>query len=325
MKMPREDRMEQRAIEARESDATVAFPRWEVPRRVRATKLPPILHSLLQNKVAALGALIVLGMIFVAIFAPLVAPHQLEGEVSVGEQLRRRLKPPAWVEGGTPEFLLGTDSLGRDILTRIIYGSRVSLTVGFTAVTLSGTIGVILGLISGYSGGLAGDFIMRIADIWLAFPFLILAILFLSVLGPGLDKLIAVLALGGWVGYARVTRGQVLAVREKEYIEAARALGVPGVRILFRHIMPNTLAPIIVISSFAVATTMLAEAALSFLGLGVKPAIPTWGSMLADGRDYLRDAWWLATFPGIAIMITVLGINLFGDWLRDYLDPRLKV
>jgi peptide/nickel transport system permease protein len=283
------------------------------------------LHSLLQNKVAALGALIVLGMIFVAIFAPLVAPHQLEGEVSVGEQLRRRLKPPAWVEGGTPEFLLGTDSLGRDILTRIIYGSRVSLTVGFTAVALSGTIGVILGLISGYSGGLAGDFIMRIADIWLAFPFLILAILFLSVLGPGLDKLIAVLALGGWVGYARVTRGQVLAVREKEYIEAARALGVPGVRILFRHIMPNTLAPIIVISSFAVATTMLAEAALSFLGLGVKPAIPTWGSMLADGRDYLRDAWWLATFPGIAIMITVLGINLFGDWLRDYLDPRLKV
>lgn len=317
--------MEQRAIEARESDATVAFPRWEIPRRARATKLPPILHSLLQNKVAALGALIVLGMIFVAIFAPLVAPHQLEGEVSVGEQLRRRLKPPAWVEGGTPEFLLGTDSLGRDILTRIIYGSRVSLTVGFTAVTLSGTIGVILGLISGYSGGLAGDFIMRIADIWLAFPFLILAILFLSVLGPGLDKLIAVLALGGWVGYARVTRGQVLAVRETEYIEAARALGVPGVRILFRHIMPNTLAPIIVISSFAVATTMLAEAALSFLGLGVKPAIPTWGSMLADGRDYLRDAWWLATFPGIAIMITVLGINLFGDWLRDYLDPRLKV
>ena len=317
--------MEQRAIEARESDATVAFPRWEIPRRARATKLPPILHSLLQNKVAALGALIVLGMIFVAIFAPFVAPHQLEGEVSVGEQLRRRLKPPAWVEGGTPEFLLGTDSLGRDILTRIIYGSRVSLTVGFTAVTLSGTIGVILGLISGYSGGLAGDFIMRIADIWLAFPFLILAILFLSVLGPGLDKLIAVLALGGWVGYARVTRGQVLAVREKEYIEAARALGVPGVRILFRHIMPNTLAPIIVISSFAVATTMLAEAALSFLGLGVKPAIPTWGSMLADGRDYLRDAWWLATFPGIAIMITVLGINLFGDWLRDYLDPRLKV
>ena len=317
--------MEQRAIEARESDATGAFPRWEIPRRARATKLSPILHSLLQNKVAALGALIVLGMIFVAIFAPLVAPHQLEGEVSVGEQLRRRLKPPAWVEGGTPEFLLGTDSLGRDILTRIIYGSRVSLTVGFTAVTLSGTIGVILGLISGYSGGLAGDFIMRIADIWLAFPFLILAILFLSVLGPGLDKLIAVLALGGWVGYARVTRGQVLAVREKEYIEAARALGVPGVRILFRHIMPNTLAPIIVISSFAVATTMLAEAALSFLGLGVKPAIPTWGSMLADGRDYLRDAWWLATFPGIAIMITVLGINLFGDWLRDYLDPRLKV
>jgi peptide/nickel transport system permease protein len=317
--------MQQRAIEARESDAAVALPQWEVTRRARATKFPPILHSLLQNKIAALGVLIVLGMIFVAIFAPFVAPHRLEGEVSVGEQLRRRLKPPVWVEGGTSEFLLGTDSLGRDILSRIIYGSRVSLTVGFAAVALSGTIGVILGLISGYSGGLVDDIIMRIADIWMAFPFLILAILFLSVLGPGLDKLIAVLALGGWVGYARVTRGQVLAVREEEYVEAAQALGVPRMRILFRHIMPNTLAPIIVISSFAVATTILAEAALSFLGLGVKPAIPTWGSMLADGRDYLRDAWWLATFPGIAIMIMVLGINLFGDWLRDYLDPRLKV
>jgi peptide/nickel transport system permease protein len=317
--------MQQRAIEAQESDVAVALPQWEGPRRARATRSLPILYSLLQNKIAALGVLIVLGMIFVAIFAPFVAPHQLSGDVSIGEQLRRRLKPPAWIEGGASEFLLGTDSLGRDILSRIIYGSRVSLTVGFMAVALSGTIGVILGLISGYFGGLADDIIMRIADIWLAFPFLILAILFLSVLGPGLEKLIAVLALGGWVGYARVTRGQVLAVREKEYVDAARVVGAPHMRILFRHIMPNTLAPVIVISSFAVATTMLAEAALSFLGLGVKPAIPTWGSMLADGRDYLRDAWWLATFPGIAIMITVLGINLFGDWLRDYLDPRLKV
>jgi peptide/nickel transport system permease protein len=314
--------MQQRAIEGRESEA---LPQWTVPRRARATRLPPILYSLLQNKIAALGVLIVLGMMSVAIFAPLIAPHELEGEVPVGEQLRRRLKPPAWVEGGTSEFLLGTDSLGRDILTRIIYGSRISLTVGFTAVALSGTMGLVLGLVSGYLGGVVDDIVMRIADIWLAFPFIILAILFLSVLGAGLDKLIAVLALGGWVGYARVTRAQVLAVREKEYIEAAQALGIPGRRILFRHIMPNTLAPIIVISSFAVATTILAEAALSFLGLGVKPAIPTWGSMLADGRDYLRDAWWLATFPGVAIMITVLGVNLFGDWLRDYLDPRLKV
>jgi peptide/nickel transport system permease protein len=317
--------MEQRAIENRESEAAAAFSHRQVPYKTRTTKWPPILYSLLQNKVAALGVLIILGMVFVALFAPYIAPHELEGEVPIGEQLRRRLKPPAWVEGGTSEFLFGTDSLGRDILTRIIYGSRVSLTVGFAAVALSGTMGIVLGLISGYLGGLADDIIMRLADIWLAFPFIILAILFLSVLGPGLDKLIAVLALGGWVGYARVTRAQVLAVREKEYIEAARALGIPDRRILFRHIMPNTLAPIIVISSFAVATTILAEAALSFLGLGVKPAIPTWGTMLADGRDYLRDAWWLATFPGIAIMITVLGINLFGDWLRDYLDPRLKV
>jgi len=297
---------------------------WKTPRRT--TKLPPILQSLLQNKIAALGMLIVLGMVSVAIFAPLIAPHHPAGEdVPVGEQLRRRLKPPAWIEGGAPEFLLGTDSLGRDILSRIIHGSRVSLTVGLAAVALSGTTGVILGLFAGYLGGLIDDAIMRIADIWLAFPFIILAILFLSVLGPGLDKLIAVLAIGGWVPYARVTRGQVLAAREKEYVQAARSVGASHLRIIFRHILPNTLAPVIVIASFAVATTILAEAALSFLGLGVKPAIPTWGCMLADGRDYLRDAWWLATFPGIAIMITVLGINLFGDWLRDYLDPRLKI
>jgi peptide/nickel transport system permease protein len=200
----------------------------------------------------------------------------------------------------------------------------VSLTVGFTAVALSGSLGVVLGLISGYWGGLADDIIMRIVDIWMAFPFLLLAILFLSVLGPGLDRLIAVLTLAGWVEYARVTRGQVLAIRENEYVLAARALGVPGVRILLRHIMPNALSPVIVLSSFAVANTILAEAALSFLGLGVKPAVPTWGTMLADGRDYLRDAWWLATFPGLAITITVLGVNLCGDWLRDHFDPRLK-
>lgn len=319
--------MQQRASETQEIDSAASALQWGVPPS-RPTALVSILRSLLQNKIAALGMLIILGIVLVAIFAPYVAPHHPGGEdVPTGERLRRRLKPPSWVEGGAPEFVLGTDSLGRDILSRIIYGSRVSLTVGITAVALSGTMGVILGLFAGYLGGTVDDVIMRIADIWLAFPFIILAILFLSVLGPGLDKLIAVLAIGGWVPYARVTRGQVLAAREKEYVEAARAIGVPRLRIIFRHILPNTLAPTIVIASFAVATTILAEAALSFLGLGVKPAIPTWGSMLADGRDYLYkgDAWWLSTFPGIAIMITVLGINLFGDWLRDYLDPRLKI
>jgi peptide/nickel transport system permease protein len=265
------------------------------------------------------------GMIFLAVLAPLGAPYPLETEVPVSERLRRRLMPPAWASGGTSAFLLATDALGRDILTRIIYGSRVSLAVGFTVVALSGTTGVVLGLIAGYWGGLVDEVIMRIGDIWLAFPFIILAILFLSVLGPGLDKLIAVLALGGWVRYARVTRGQVLAIREKQCVLAARALGVPSMRILFRHIMPNALAPVIVIASFAVANTILAEAALSFLRLGVKPAIPSWGSMLAGGRDYLQDAWWLAALPGVAIMITVLGVNLLGDWWRDPLDPRVKV
>ena len=312
------------AINRRESDAADALDRRRVARKASTELLSSILHSLLRNRVGAAGALIVLGMVLVAVLAPHLAPYQLQGEASIGEQLRRRLMPPAWASGGTSEYLLGTDSLGRDILTRIIHGARVSLAVGFAAVALSGTISVILGLISGYRGGLVDDIIMRIVDIWLAFPFIILAILFLSVLGPGLDKLIAVLALGGWVGYARVTRGQVLAIREREYVLAARALGVSSARILFRHILPNLIGPVIVMSSFAVANTILAEAALSFLGLGVKPAVPTWGTMLADGRDYLRDAWWLATFPGVAIMITVLGVNLFGDWLRDYLDPRLK-
>jgi peptide/nickel transport system permease protein len=316
--------MQSSAVHAQKSATAANRPPLPAP-HLANRKRPPIVYSLYRNKAGALGALLVVFVILVAVFAPLVAPYPLDADVPVSVQLRRRLRPPAWAGGGTSEFLLGTDSLGRDILTRLIYGSRVSLAVGFTAVALSGTTGVLLGLIAGYRGGLVDEVIMRIGDIWLAFPFVILAILFLSVLGPGLDKLIAVLALRGWARYARVMRGQVLALREREYVLAARALGVPGTRILFRHIMPGALAPVIVIASLAVANTILAEAALSFLGLGVKPAVPTWGTMLADGRDYMRDAWWLATFPGVAIMITVLGVNLCGDWLRDALDPRLRV
>jgi peptide/nickel transport system permease protein len=316
--------MQSSAVHAQKSATAANRPPLPAP-HLANRKRPPIVYSLYRNKAGALGALLVVFVILVAVFAPLVAPYPLDADVPVSVQLRRRLRPPAWAGGGASEFLLGTDSLGRDILTRLIYGSRVSLAVGFTAVALSGTTGVLLGLIAGYRGGLVDEVIMRIGDIWLAFPFVILAILFLSVLGPGLDKLIAVLALRGWARYARVMRGQVLALREREYVLAARALGVPGTRILFHHIMPGALAPVIVIASFAVANTILAEAALSFLGLGVKPAVPTWGTMLADGRDYMRDAWWLATFPGVAIMITVLGVNLCGDWLRDALDPRLRV
>jgi peptide/nickel transport system permease protein len=184
---------------------------------------------------------------------------------------------------------------------------------------------VTLGLISGYSGGLPDDVIMRVAEIQLAFPAILLYIAAMATLGPGLGKIILVIGIVGWVSYARVERGVVLAVREQEYVTAARALGAPTGLILWRHILPNTMAPMIIVASFSLATTVITEASLSFLGLGVPPSVPSWGSLLADGRDYLRQGWWITTFPGLAIMATVLSINLIGDWLRDVLDPRLKM
>jgi peptide/nickel transport system permease protein len=204
----------------------------------------------------------------------------------------------------------------------MVYGARVSLLVGVVSVMISGTLGVSLGLLTGYFGGWFDDLLMRLADIQLAFPFILLMLAVLAVIGPGLRNLIIVLGITGWVTYARVVRGQVLSLREKEFIEAARSIGVKDARIIFRHIMPNLLGPVIVIASFAVASTIISEASLSFLGLGVKPTTPTWGMMLSEGREYVRNAWWLTTLPGLAIAITVLGINMLGDWLRDVLDPR---
>ena len=278
-------------------------------------------RRLLQTPLVALALLILIGIIIMAIAAPRIAPYD-----PTYIDVVRRLQPPLWTSEEGEVHLLGTDSLGRDVFSRIVYGSRISLIVGLTVVVISGTFGVLLGLISGYAGGsLLDDIIMRLADIQLAFPFLLIAIAFLAVLGPGLVNVVIVLALFGWVQYARVVRGQTMALREKEFVEAARAIGVKHGRIIFRHILPNTWAPTIVLASFAVASTILTEAALSFLGLGVKPAVPTWGGMLADGRDHITVSWWIVLFPGLAIMITVLCINVFGDWLRDYLDPRLRV
>ena len=278
-------------------------------------------RRLLRTPLAAVGLLVLLVVIVTAIAAPQIAPYD-PADVEVVQ----RLKPPLWVSDDGNMHLLGTDALGRDVLSRVIYGSRVSLVVGLTVVVFSGTVGVILGLVSGYvAGNLVDDVIMRVADIQLAFPFLLIAIAFLSVLGPGLTNVIVVLTLFGWVQYARVVRGQAMALREMEFVEAARAIGVRHIRIVLRHILPNTWAPTIVMASFAVASTILSEASLSFLGLGVKPSVATWGNMLAEGRDHITVAWWIVTFPGLALLITVLGINLFGDWLRDYLDPRLRV
>jgi peptide/nickel transport system permease protein len=289
------------------------------PRRGGARRGQRFFQRLLRAPVVAIALVVLCLVLLTALFAPLLAPYD-----PTLIDVVKRLRPPVWAVGGTPEHLLGTDSLGRDVLSRLIHGSRVSVIVGFTVVALSGTLGVTLGLLAGYFGGWVDDVIMRLADITLAFPFLLLAIAFLAVLGAGLTNVIIVLAVWGWVPYARVVRGDTLALREKEFVEAARAIGVRHPSIILQHILPNTMAATIVIATLAVAQTILAEAALSFLGLGVRPATPTWGGMLAEGREYITTAWWIVTLPGVAITVTILCINLFGDWLRDYLDPRLR-
>lgn len=277
--------------------------------------------SLLRTRWPILALFILSCMIFLAIFGPSLAPKDPNRLT-----LRARLLPPFQEnKQGEVEYWLGTDALGRDVLSRLIYGARVSITVGVVAVCIGGTLGTLLGLTAGYFGGRVDDVIMRLADIQLAFPFILLAIMVLVVLGAGVLNLVLVLGIGQWVTYARISRGETMSQREKEYIEAARSIGASHVRIMFRGILPNILAPLIVIASFNVASVILAEASLSFLGLGVPPTVPTWGGMLAESRDQLlANRWWLAVFPGVAIMITVLSLNILGDWLRDFLDPRLR-
>ncbi len=274
---------------------------------------------LLRSKAALASAIVFLLVVLAAVTATWIAPND-----PYGIRLVQRLKPPGYVNASGVTFWLGTDTLGRDVLSRVIYGARVSLIVGLSAVLISGTIGLLLGLASGFFGGLIDDVIMRIADIQLSFPTILLALAIMAVLGSGLDKLILVLGLTGWVQYGRIVRGQVLSIKEEEFVLAARATGEKRWRILFQHILPNIWSPIIVIASFSVASNIVAEASLSFLGVGVPPSIPSWGTMLADGRQYIGVAEWLTIPPGVAISLTVLSINILGDWLRDYLDPRLK-
>jgi peptide/nickel transport system permease protein len=276
-----------------------------------------LFQSLVRVKTAFLGSLFLVVLMFIAASAPLIAPHE-----PTKVDISQRLHPPAWQMGGQARNFLGTDALGRDILSRLIYGSRISIIVGLSSVLVSGVIGITLGLISGYFRGKIDDLIMGFAEIQLAFPFILLALTMMTVLGPGLMNTIVVLGISRWVAYGRVVRGQVLVAREMEYVEAARALGYPTYRVLFYQILPNIMSPLIIIASFAVAGNIISEASLSFLGLGVPPSIVTWGTMLSEGREYLRVSWWMATFPGLAIMVTVLSINLVGDWMRDYLDPR---
>jgi peptide/nickel transport system permease protein len=267
----------------------------------------------------ALGLLLII--LFLAVFGPAVAPRDPNRQ----DLILRLLPPMSTDRTGEITYVLGTDGMGRDLLSRVIYGTRISIAVGFVAVAVGGILGTTLGMLAGYFGGPLDDIIMRLADIQLAFPFILLTIMMLVVLGPGVANLVLVLGISQWVTYARIARGQTMAQREREYVEAARCLGTPRGRIIFRQILPNILAPIIVIASFNVASVILAEASLSFLGLGVPPTIPTWGGILAESRDQLLGGyWWLAVYPGLAIMLTVLSLNILGDWLRDFLDPRLR-
>ena len=277
--------------------------------------------SLIRAKWPVLAIAVLAIVTFAAAFGPSFAPRDPNRQNIIS-----RLRPPMLADTqGRVAYPLGTDALGRDVLSRLIYGARISIVVGLAAVVIGGLLGATLGLVAGYRGGWLDDTIMRIADIQLAFPTILLAIMFLVVLGPGLLNLAIVLGIGQWVTYARIARAQTINQREKEYVEAARALGERTGSILFRTILPNILSPLIVIASFNIAGVILSEAALSFLGLGVPPTIATWGGMLAESRDQLlAGRWWLAIFPGVAIMLTVLSFNILGDWLRDFLDPRLK-
>jgi peptide/nickel transport system permease protein len=269
---------------------------------------------------AAFGITVLLLMGGAALAAPQIAPWDPGRQMLV-----KRLRPPVWQARGLAEHPLGTDHLGRDILSRIVYGGRISLGVGLSAVTLSCLIGVSLGLLAGFHGGRTDAFIMRVVDVFLAIPYILLAMGVVFALGPSLLNVILVMAVTRWVQFARIVRADVLSIREREFVSGARARGNRSMRLLLRHVLPNALTPIIVVATLELAFMIIYESALSFLGLGVQPPTPTWGWMLADGRNYIATAWWLATLPGLAIMLTVLAVNLLGDWLRDTLDPRLKV
>jgi peptide/nickel transport system permease protein len=263
--------------------------------------------------------LILLGLIATALLSPYIVPHN-----PIRERLIDRLLPPAWAEDGEWRYVLGTDHLGRDLVSRIIYGSRVSLVVGFAAVAIGGALGVALGVAAGFLGGRTDEIIMAVADMQLAFPTILLAIAIIAVLGPSFINLVMVIGISGWVTYARIARGQVLSLREKEFVEAIKAQGGSQWRIVWRHILPNILPALIVVATLDLARTIILESTLSFLGLGIQPPTPSWGGMLSDGREYLLSAWWIATFPGVALMLTALSFNRLGDWIRDLTDPRLR-
>lgn len=272
-------------------------------------------RRLKRNKMAVLGLIILIILVLLAVFADVIANYD---NVVIKQNLAHRLQGPS------AAHWLGTDEFGRDIFARLVHGTRVSLQVGIVAVGISIVIGGILGAVAGYYGGKLDNTIMRIMDIFLAVPSILLAIAIVSALGPSIINLMLAISISSVPSYARIVRASVLSIRDQEFIEAAKAIGTSNTRIIFRHIIPNSLAPVIVQATLGVASAILSTAGLSFIGLGIQPPAPEWGSMLSGGRQYLRYAWWVTTFPGVAIMITILSLNLLGDGLRDALDPRLK-
>ncbi|TEU22095.1 MAG: ABC transporter permease [Anaerolineales bacterium] len=288
--------------------------------RIMRRNLFNFLEELLRHPTAVLGAVVIIACVLAAIFAPHLTAHDpTRGDLNV------RLLPPAWQQGGEPAFLLGTDAQGRDILARIIYGARISLWVGILSVGISVLIGATLGCISGYFRGWIDQVVSRLADLLLAFPFLIFAIGVMAFLGPGFVNLIAALTFKGWVGFFRLVRGEMMAEKTKEYVEAAKVMGLSSFAIILSEIIPNIFHSVLVLGTLRMGFMIITEASLSFLGLGIQPPTPAWGSMVADGRDYLMTSWWVSTLPGLAILILVLSINLFGEGLRDILDPRLRI
>jgi ABC-type dipeptide/oligopeptide/nickel transport system permease subunit len=294
-----------------------------------ATFAPPVpasdsilrinLRKFRRDHLALAAAVAVVLFVLVAIFAPWVAPHD-----PYDTDLLRRLQPPAWMEGGDWSYMLGCDTLGRDILSRMIYGARISILIGVAVVLIATFVGMLAGLAAGYFGGVVDAVISRVVDVLLGFPYLIFAIGLMGMMGPGLQNIILALAYKEWTISCRVIRGETLAARELEYVEAARAVGASRSHIMLREILPNILSPLIVVATTRMATIIILEASLSFLGLGVQSPLASWGSMVADGRAHLLEAWWVSTLPGVAIFVLVLAINIASQGLRDAFDPRLR-
>jgi peptide/nickel transport system permease protein len=264
-------------------------------------------------------AFVIAAMILMAIFAPLLAPHS-----PIDQTLRDKLLPPVWLEGGSTKYILGTDAFGRDILSRLIYGARVSLIVAALALTVGGGVGLFIGIVAGYMGGIVETILMRVVDAAFTFPAILFALLLAVTMGQGLGTLVIAISLLLWASFARIIRGEVLALKQRDFVALAKVRGCSDLRIMLTHILPNVFNTFMVLVTLNIGVVIIAEAALSFLGAGIPPPTPTWGLMVSEGRGRIAEAWWVSLIPGLAITALVLSVNLFGDWLRDQLDPRLR-